>query len=100
MNLYDNYIITLKFIIIFHCILYVFQVDIRDQEIVRLSRQLEGGKPYDVMTTEAKNRSNERLISHLNVQVSQSIYQSINQSINQLVCSGMRFSLYLVTIKV
>nr|ANN83882.1 Cep135 [Patiria miniata] len=45
------------------------QVETRDNEITRLSRQLEGGRPFDVVSTEAKNRSNERLISHLNVQI-------------------------------
>eukprot|EP00057_Strongylocentrotus_purpuratus_P011253 XP_011665727.1 PREDICTED: testis-specific gene 10 protein isoform X5 [Strongylocentrotus purpuratus] len=45
------------------------QVDNRDQEISRLSRQLEGGRPLDVMSTEAKYRSNERLVSHLNIQI-------------------------------
>ncbi|XP_041463887.1 testis-specific gene 10 protein-like isoform X2 [Lytechinus variegatus] len=45
------------------------RVDNRDQEITRLSRQLEGGRPLDVMSNEAKNRSNERLISHLNIQI-------------------------------
>ena len=38
-------------------------------EIDRLSRMLEGGRPYDVVALEARNRSNERLISHLNIQV-------------------------------
>ncbi|XP_006816961.1 centrosomal protein of 135 kDa [Saccoglossus kowalevskii] len=45
------------------------QVDARDQEIDRLNRQLEGGRPYDVVSTESKNRGNERLISHLNTQI-------------------------------
>ncbi|XP_077983787.1 centrosomal protein of 135 kDa-like [Glandiceps talaboti] len=45
------------------------QVDARDQEIDRLNRQLEGGRPYDVVSAEAKNKSNERLIAHLNTQV-------------------------------
>ena len=38
-------------------------------EIDRLTGLLEGGRPYDVVALEAKNRSNERLISHLNIQV-------------------------------
>ncbi|XP_071511617.1 centrosomal protein of 135 kDa-like [Diadema antillarum] len=45
------------------------QVDNRDQEISRLSRLLEGGRPLEVVSTEAQNRSNERLISHLNIQI-------------------------------
>ncbi|XP_074651450.1 uncharacterized protein LOC141906138 isoform X2 [Tubulanus polymorphus] len=30
---------------------------------------LEGGRPYDVVSLEARNKANERLISHLNIQV-------------------------------
>ena len=45
------------------------QVDSRDAEIDRLTGLLEGGRPYDVVAMEARNRSNERLISHLNIQV-------------------------------
>ncbi len=30
---------------------------------------LEGGRPGDVVALEAKNRANERMISHLNIQV-------------------------------
>jgi len=44
-------------------------VEGRDREIDRLNRSLEGGRPQDVVSLEAKNRSNERLISHLNLQV-------------------------------
>ena len=47
----------------------LFQVETRDTEIDRLSRLLEGGRPYDVVALESRNRSNERLISHLNIQV-------------------------------
>ena len=52
---------------------FVLQVETRDNEIDRLSRMLEGGRPYDVVALETRNRSNERLISHLNIQVSDSI---------------------------
>ena len=48
-------------------------METRDNEIDRLSRMLEGGRPYDVVALETRNRSNERLISHLNIQVSDSI---------------------------
>ncbi|XP_061408482.1 centrosomal protein of 135 kDa-like isoform X3 [Lethenteron reissneri] len=41
----------------------------RDCEIDRLGRTLSGGLPHDVVSLEAKNRSNEKLISHLNLQV-------------------------------
>ncbi|XP_077972139.1 centrosomal protein of 135 kDa-like [Styela clava] len=45
------------------------QVEMRDREIERLNRCLEGGRPHDVLSLEAKNSANERLISHLNLQV-------------------------------
>ncbi|XP_078254547.1 centrosomal protein of 135 kDa isoform X2 [Rhinoraja longicauda] len=45
------------------------QVDARDEEIERLNRSLEGGRPHDVISLEGKNKSNERLIAHLNLQV-------------------------------
>ncbi|XP_055491846.1 centrosomal protein of 135 kDa isoform X6 [Leucoraja erinacea] len=44
------------------------QVDARDEEIERLNRSLEGGRPHDVISLESKNKSNERLIAHLNLQ--------------------------------
>ncbi|XP_078457319.1 testis-specific gene 10 protein isoform X1 [Lampetra fluviatilis] len=45
------------------------QMEDRDREIDRLGRTLSGGLPHDVVSLEAKNRSNEKLISHLNLQV-------------------------------
>ena len=45
------------------------QIEARDAEIERLGRVLDGGRPYDVVALEARNRSNEKLISHLNIQV-------------------------------
>ena len=47
----------------------VWQVEGRDEEIERLTNMLDGGRPSDVVALEAKNRSNERMISHLNIQV-------------------------------
>ncbi|XP_052721802.1 testis-specific gene 10 protein-like isoform X2 [Crassostrea angulata] len=41
----------------------------RDEEIERLNRMLEGGRPSDVVALEARNRANERMISHLNIQI-------------------------------
>lgn len=41
----------------------------RDKEIERLNRALDGGRPYDVISLEAQNVSNEKLIAHLNLQV-------------------------------
>ncbi|XP_076445989.1 centrosomal protein of 135 kDa-like isoform X2 [Babylonia areolata] len=45
------------------------QVEGRDEEIERLSKMLDGGRSSDVVALESKNRSNERMISHLNIQV-------------------------------
>ena len=45
------------------------QLDSRAAEIERLTKLLDGGRPHDVVALEARNRSNERLISHLNIQV-------------------------------
>ena len=47
----------------------LWQVEGRDEEIERLTNMLDGGRPSDVVALEAKNRSNERMISHLNIQV-------------------------------
>ncbi|XP_076070631.1 centrosomal protein of 135 kDa-like isoform X3 [Mytilus galloprovincialis] len=44
-------------------------VDRRDEEIERLNRMLDGGRPSDVVALEARNRANERMISHLNIQI-------------------------------
>jgi hypothetical protein len=53
--------------------LHLVQVDSRQAEIDRLTTLLDGGRPYDVVALEARNRGNERLISHLNIQVSVSL---------------------------
>ncbi|XP_067662962.1 centrosomal protein of 135 kDa-like isoform X1 [Haliotis asinina] len=45
------------------------QVEGRDEEIERMSRMLDGGRPADVVALESRNRANERMISHLNIQV-------------------------------
>ncbi|KAK3100318.1 hypothetical protein FSP39_018085 [Pinctada imbricata] len=45
------------------------EVESRDEEIDRLNRMLEGGRPSDVVALEARNRANERMISHLNIQI-------------------------------
>lgn len=45
------------------------QVEERDKEIERLNRALDGGRPHDVISLEAQNISNEKLIAHLNLQV-------------------------------
>ncbi|XP_076808298.1 centrosomal protein of 135 kDa-like isoform X3 [Clavelina lepadiformis] len=59
------------------------RVEGRDREIDRLNRSLEGGRPHDVVSLEAKNRSNERLISHLNLQVD--YLQQTNQELEDRI---------------
>uniref|UniRef100_A0A4W6CK48 Centrosomal protein 135 n=1 Tax=Lates calcarifer TaxID=8187 RepID=A0A4W6CK48_LATCA len=53
------------------------QVDERDKEIKRLNQVLHGGRPHDVISLEAQNISNEKLISHLNLQASKAVIQDI-----------------------
>ena len=48
---------------------FKLQVENRDKEIERLNRLLDGGRPYDVVSIEAKLRNNEKLVSHQNLQV-------------------------------
>ncbi|KAL3047427.1 hypothetical protein OYC64_021607 [Pagothenia borchgrevinki] len=45
------------------------QVEERNKEIERLNRALHGGRPHDVVSLEAQNFSNEKLIAHLNLQI-------------------------------
>uniref|UniRef100_A0A673B0P6 Centrosomal protein 135 n=1 Tax=Sphaeramia orbicularis TaxID=375764 RepID=A0A673B0P6_9TELE len=44
-------------------------VEERDKEIGRLNHALHGGRPHDVISLEAQNISNEKLIAHLNLQI-------------------------------
>lgn len=46
------------------------QVEERDGEISRLNNVLHGGRPHNVISLEARNISNNKLIAHLNLQVS------------------------------
>ncbi|NXF23597.1 CP135 protein, partial [Rhodinocichla rosea] len=48
---------------------YSKQVEIRDKEIERLMLALDGGRSHEVLSLESRTKSNEKLISHLNVQV-------------------------------
>ncbi|NXU38695.1 CP135 protein, partial [Drymodes brunneopygia] len=48
---------------------YSKQVQIRDKEIERLMLALDGGRSYEVLSLESRAKSNEKLISHLNLQV-------------------------------
>uniref|UniRef100_A0A3Q1FNH4 Centrosomal protein 135 n=1 Tax=Acanthochromis polyacanthus TaxID=80966 RepID=A0A3Q1FNH4_9TELE len=59
------------------------QVEERDKEIERLNRALQGGRPHDVITLEAQNVSNEKLIAHLNLQIEH--LQEANRTLEQKI---------------
>ncbi|KAM4854468.1 centrosomal protein of 135 kDa isoform 2-T2 [Thomomys bottae] len=48
---------------------YGKQIELREREIERLSLALDGGRSPDVLSLENRNKTNEKLIAHLNVQV-------------------------------
>ncbi|XP_062858185.1 centrosomal protein of 135 kDa isoform X2 [Trichomycterus rosablanca] len=62
------------------------QVEERDKEVERLNRALDGGRPYDVLSLEAQNMSNEKLIAHLNLQIEylQETNRTLEQKVNGL----------------
>uniref|UniRef100_A0A8D0HJ81 Centrosomal protein 135 n=1 Tax=Sphenodon punctatus TaxID=8508 RepID=A0A8D0HJ81_SPHPU len=48
---------------------YKQQVDLRDREIERLGLIFDAGRSHDVISLEARNKSNEKIIAQLNLQV-------------------------------
>ncbi|NXN52226.1 CP135 protein, partial [Rynchops niger] len=48
---------------------YSKQVDLRDKEIERLVLALDGGRSHEIISLESKSKSNEKLITHLNLQI-------------------------------
>ncbi|XP_037018171.2 centrosomal protein of 135 kDa [Artibeus jamaicensis] len=48
---------------------YNKQIELREREIERLSIALDGGRSSDILSLESRNKSNEKLIAHLNIQV-------------------------------
>ena len=52
------------------CETLVKQVTLRDKEIDRLQHLLEGGRPTKAMINDGLAESTDRVISHLNIQVS------------------------------
>ncbi|XP_066241646.1 centrosomal protein of 135 kDa isoform X1 [Saccopteryx leptura] len=48
---------------------YNKQIELREREIERLSIALDGGRSSDILSLESKNKTNEKLIAHLNIQV-------------------------------
>ncbi|XP_059197892.1 centrosomal protein of 135 kDa [Centropristis striata] len=59
------------------------QVEERDKEIERLNHTLHGGRPHDVISLEAQNISNEKLIAHLNLQIE--YLQETNRTLEEKV---------------
>ncbi|KFO11728.1 Centrosomal protein of 135 kDa, partial [Balearica regulorum gibbericeps] len=48
---------------------YSKQVELRDKEIERLMLALDGGRSHEVISLESRSKSNEKLITHLNLQI-------------------------------
>ncbi|NWI66888.1 CP135 protein, partial [Todus mexicanus] len=48
---------------------YSNQVELRDKEIERLMLALDGGHSHEVISVESRSKSNEKLITHLNLQI-------------------------------
>ncbi|CAH6887902.1 centrosomal protein of 135 kDa [Phodopus roborovskii] len=48
---------------------YSKQIELREREIERLSLALDGGRSPDVLSLENRNKTNEKLIAQLNIQV-------------------------------
>ncbi|KAK7889598.1 hypothetical protein WMY93_025158 [Mugilogobius chulae] len=61
----------------------IIKVEERDKEINRLNRMLHGGRPHDVISLEAQNVSNEKMIAHLNLQIE--YLQEANRTLEQKV---------------
>uniref|UniRef100_A0A8C9YES2 Centrosomal protein 135 n=1 Tax=Sander lucioperca TaxID=283035 RepID=A0A8C9YES2_SANLU len=53
------------------------------EQVERMNRALHGGRPYDVISLEAQNISNEKVISHLNLQIE--YLQEANRTLDQKV---------------
>ncbi|XP_020558535.1 centrosomal protein of 135 kDa isoform X2 [Oryzias latipes] len=59
------------------------QVEERDGEISRLNNVLHGGRPHNVISLEARNISNNKLIAHLNLQIE--YLQETNRSLEEKI---------------
>ncbi|XP_057628701.1 centrosomal protein of 135 kDa isoform X1 [Chionomys nivalis] len=66
---------------------YSKQIELREREIERLSLALDGGRSPDVLSLETRNKTNEKLIAHLNVQVDflQQANKELEKHIQELV---------------
>ncbi|XP_065773202.1 centrosomal protein of 135 kDa-like [Muntiacus reevesi] len=45
------------------------EIELREREIERLSIALDGGRSSDILSLETRNKANEKLIAHFNIQV-------------------------------
>jgi hypothetical protein len=50
------------------------QVEHRDREIERLGHLLEGGRPLHAVMKDTRQDSSEKVVAHLNVQVTNNMY--------------------------
>lgn len=48
---------------------FCLQIELREREIERLSIALDGGRSSDILSLETKNKTNEKIIAHLTIQV-------------------------------
>lgn len=48
---------------------YSRQIELREREIERLSVAVDGGRSPDILSLETRNKTNEKLIAQLNIQV-------------------------------
>nr|XP_048271289.1 centrosomal protein of 135 kDa isoform X1 [Myodes glareolus] len=66
---------------------YSKQIELREREIERLSLALDGGRSPDILSLETRNKTNEKLIAHLNIQVDflQQANKELEKHIQELV---------------
>ncbi|KAK7831810.1 hypothetical protein U0070_016440 [Myodes glareolus] len=66
---------------------YSKQIELREREIERLSFALDGGRSPDILSLETRNKTNEKLIAHLNIQVDflQQANKELEKHIQELV---------------
>lgn len=69
-------------------------MEARDKEIERLNRLLDGGRPVEAVLREGKKDSSERVIAHLNVQVSPSGSQWMCKLRRKVLTSMIYFFVY------
>jgi len=53
---------------------FCLKVESREREIERLNKLLEGGRPVDAVVKDVKQGSSNKVLAHLNIQVSDIYY--------------------------